>query len=632
MANTVKYYKSGGTDPTRDYILASSAGNTPFGTSEISREQAQQIATQYSNFRILPDQGSPEQGRTDLFSSMPTQGMYTTDPNTGTLTTQANINQQQANIQGVQAGTMKEDPNRPGYYYPTGSNAQQLAGGTLTPQEITTSTAQSLSQSGVLPTSATQTRPVNTQAQSATNLYDFFTAMGSSLPSISQRAVNYQRLTGKSGYQGTVAQNNELLGIYKSQGNMGTPVAQGTATNTMSTDLLGNKTGLNIGGVSDNYNYGASASGAMTKVQTPAEQAVDATGKRITDAIASMGNQQGDLIAQQNALGVPEKQKALDDVLAQARALQAQVLQQNETLRNQAIPTPFIIGQQNELNRTAAIQLNSLAAIAETLRGNYESAKQSAKDYIDAKYAQKEAELKAYEFQQTMNQDALIREDKAKYEQNQLSLELRKEALDIQKTADAQAFQKELLALNAKYESQALAQKHAYDVASRSGGGGTTTDSSGNVIPAQNELKTNALNSAKTLLDKFNKGEGTSAVGTSGTLNSFGYGLIPGTQRADFVVQFNNLKSLLALDNVKYLKGQGQVSDAERRLLEQASAKLDLSQSEGEFKKSLTEIYNTLSGTPGTIGAQTNNSNITPIPKTTESFWGNVGNWLWGSD
>jgi hypothetical protein len=109
-------------------------------------------------------------------------------------------------------------------------------------------------------------------------------------------------------------------------------------------------------------------------------------------------------------------------------------------------------------------------------------------------------------------------------------------------------------------------------------------------------LKQNALESAKGLLEKFQSSK--SAVGFS---KIFGTQLIPGTPGADFKVQFNNLKSLLSLDNVKYLKGQGQVSDAERALLEQASAKLNSNQSEAEFSKSLNEIIQALSGSTGGI-------------------------------
>lgn len=110
---------------------------------------------------------------------------------------------------------------------------------------------------------------------------------------------------------------------------------------------------------------------------------------------------------------------------------------------------------------------------------------------------------------------------------------------------------------------------------------------------APSELKTTAYSSAKELLDKFNKGEGTSAVGLS---RVFQLQRIPGTSPRNFEIQFNNLKSLLQLDNVKYLKGQGQISDSERKLLADASSKLSLDQSEEEFKTSLEKIVRALSG------------------------------------
>lgn len=108
------------------------------------------------------------------------------------------------------------------------------------------------------------------------------------------------------------------------------------------------------------------------------------------------------------------------------------------------------------------------------------------------------------------------------------------------------------------------------------------------------ELKTNALTTAEGLLSKFNDGKGTSAVGKSGAFNSFGYGYIPGTERANFVNDFNSLKSQLSLDNIKLLKGQGAVSDAERALLEKASTKLNLAQSEDEFKTTLEDLVTNL--------------------------------------
>lgn len=111
-----------------------------------------------------------------------------------------------------------------------------------------------------------------------------------------------------------------------------------------------------------------------------------------------------------------------------------------------------------------------------------------------------------------------------------------------------------------------------------------------------NSLKTTALTSASQLLEKFNSNKTIFGANKSPVGLSSMFGTIPGTSARDFSVQFDNLKSLLSLDNVKYLKGQGQVSDAERRLLEQASAKLNRAQSPGEFEASLKEVITSLSG------------------------------------
>lgn len=138
--------------------------------------------------------------------------------------------------------------------------------------------------------------------------------------------------------------------------------------------------------------------------------------------------------------------------------------------------------------------------------------------------------------------------------------------------------------------------------------------------PTTTELGKAALVTAKDLLTKFDAGKGTSAVGKSGLLGSFGYGLIPGTDRSNFVTDFNSLKSQLSLEGVKYLKGQGQVSDAERALLAAAVTKLNLAQSESEFKDTLNGIIAKLEGNApkDESAAGTAAPVVAPIPKGTD--------------
>lgn len=128
--------------------------------------------------------------------------------------------------------------------------------------------------------------------------------------------------------------------------------------------------------------------------------------------------------------------------------------------------------------------------------------------------------------------------------------------------------------------------------------------------PTTTELGKAALANAKDLLDKFDQGKGTSAVGKSRIFG--GSVAVPGTDKSNFVNDFNSVKSQLALEAVKYLKGQGSVSDAERQILSQAATKLNLAQSEDEFRSTLSNIINTLSGT--TDGS----SNVVTAPDGTK--------------
>lgn len=109
--------------------------------------------------------------------------------------------------------------------------------------------------------------------------------------------------------------------------------------------------------------------------------------------------------------------------------------------------------------------------------------------------------------------------------------------------------------------------------------------------PTQTELGKAALITAKDLLTKFQKG--TDAVGINALFNGIA---LPGTQKSNFIIDFNALKSQLSLDAVKYLKGQGAVSDAERQLLAQATSKLNTRQTKKEFENTLLEIIAKLQG------------------------------------
>lgn len=113
--------------------------------------------------------------------------------------------------------------------------------------------------------------------------------------------------------------------------------------------------------------------------------------------------------------------------------------------------------------------------------------------------------------------------------------------------------------------------------------------------PTTTEIGLQTLDAAKRLKKMFDAGQGTSAVGGS---RIFGYGAFPppGTDAANFTNLYNTLIANKSLEGVKFLKGQGQVSDAERLLLKNAMSELNLSQGEEAFGQSLQAIIDKLEG------------------------------------
>lgn len=262
----------------------------------------------------------------------------------------------------------------------------------------------------------------------------------------------------------------------------------------------------------------------------------------------------------------------------------------------QTIPLEFITGQLKAIEQRAT----GLAEPLERKLARLQAARTSSME--SSKFALERAD-KAYANESASAKDARLESESARrfgittgMDQSRLNEDARQ--ADLNYKLSQQKFDEDKRQFGQEYalklRNQALEeQKATASGATSAGGVGGATGVS--------ELKTSALSSAQALLQKFLSGTGTSAVGTS---RIFGLQNIPGTAPKDFQVQFDNLKSLLSLDNVKLLKGQGAVSDAERRLLEQASSKLDLAQSEPEFKSALESIVTALQGSTGNTPEQ----------------------------
>jgi hypothetical protein len=247
------------------------------------------------------------------------------------------------------------------------------------------------------------------------------------------------------------------------------------------------------------------------------------------------------------------------------------------------IPMGFITGRQRAIEQRGLALQQPLSAQAALLQAKRTAALEASKFKLGLESDKLSALRENAKAQQTAQQEATKQAESIR-QFNQTF------GFNTAKTAQEQAqFEKTATENQREFDvSQALEREKLAATA------GAKTDQESGAIA----LKQDALTSAQDLLTKLITGKGTAAVGKT---NIFQIQNIPGTAAADFKVQFNNLKSLLSLSNVSMLKGQGQVSDAERKLLSEASAKLELSQTEGEFKKALQDIVTALQGKIGNL-------------------------------
>lgn len=425
------------------------------------------------------------------------------------------------------------------------------------------------------------------------------------------------------------------------------------SSTTISNEALANPAPLTLPNApQDTTNYAGITASIPTFEQiqsqinqtSQAETTADDLMQRILGTSAQVGQKaQRTLQAEQQA-GLPQFQTQLGDINSQLQALQKEALAIPLQLQEQATGRGVTAGglapiQTGQL-RQNAIKSLTLSAIGQTLQGNIANAQATAQRAVDLEFAPLEAELNTLKTAYEMNKDRLTRQDKKRADTLNLQIAERTRLLDEQKAdkktvlgfvaeaskngAPAVLVQRasemnnpsEALAMLSQYMVDPMVKQQALaDLAfKRAQTAKVYSDmalskeelalkykaqAGTNVIDPvtgkpTSELKLTARDSAKALLDKVISGTGTSAVGTS---RIFGTQYIPGTRGSDFTVQFDNLKSLLSLDNIKLLKGQGQVSDAERKLLSDASAKISLSQSEKEFKSALQEVYVGLGGT-----------------------------------
>lgn len=129
----------------------------------------------------------------------------------------------------------------------------------------------------------------------------------------------------------------------------------------------------------------------------------------------------------QKDYGVPELTKQLQQENLKLTQMQNNWKASNMALEQQAIPQPFVIGQQNELAKTAALEIGAQAAIVSAYQGNLELANHYVDKMIDLEAKDYENKYNAYTDNINLAMDFLDRADKKQAQAIQYELDIKKQ-------------------------------------------------------------------------------------------------------------------------------------------------------------------------------------------------------------
>jgi hypothetical protein len=187
--------------------------------------------------------------------------------------------------------------------------------------------------------------------------------------------------------------------------------------------------------LTDTTNYNALLAGTKISLPEPKTPEQLAYEKTQQDILAKMKDLTGqEAFAQQKAqeLGIPEKQKELNDLQAQLRALNAEAAAQQEALANQPILSSIALGQQAQVERTRAIKALSLSAQIQALQGNIALAQDQVQQAVDLKYKPIIQELNLLNQQLEFNKDFFNAAEKKRAEELKRQNDLQLKQLGIQ--------------------------------------------------------------------------------------------------------------------------------------------------------------------------------------------------------
>lgn len=377
--------------------------------------------------------------------------------------------------------------------------------------------------------------------------------------------------------------------------------------------------------------------------ETDAQRQSKELSKKITDLLPQTMGQTQALADAQRQYGVIDLTKNLNDINNLITTKNAELNQDDirlaqgiQNIEDKPIAMEFITGQQASLQRQAAIsramkasEIGVLNARAAALQNNIVLANQLAQQAVDLKYAPIKEAVQLYKDQLEALQPILSADEKKTAREQEIRTQLAFQEIEDKKenekainnlvmNAAAQGASASLLdkASLAKtpmqaasilgeysgdyWKIQAAKSQIATDQAQRAkiysdmANDKVKNAAAGSVKTVTNSKGEQVSKTAQTLMFSINKllNNTKGLKGAVGPVSS----KLPTVsgKTSNFEADFAQLKSVLTLDNISYLKGTGQISDKEQGILEKAATSLDLKMDQDYFEKTLREFKSDL--------------------------------------
>lgn len=288
-----------------------------------------------------------------------------------------------------------------------------------------------------------------------TNLYQYYQSLGQALPSWQQRR-GIAGQAGISNYTGTASQNTQLLNYLQGQtgGQFGNQGYQGSfnLSNALATGNNIISAGA-LGGSSLTTPTTSNYSSLMQRLEElrnkpyetlPEQTKVSEYETQLENLLKSYTGQEKykqQLMEQEGATRYEQELKDMENTIRMKEAsLRAGLVD----VEGKPIPMQAITGQQAEMKRQAAIELEGLSAVYEVKRGDLEAAYKKVENKFNLKYEPIKEQIDLTSKLLNLNYNKLTKAEKKQADQRQTELDNLTDQLKVAQKEEEDAYKLEI--------------------------------------------------------------------------------------------------------------------------------------------------------------------------------------------